>query len=266
MPHSASAFQAAPDEELAPVTVALRIFAHGAKPRLVLVDHDEFTIGSGEQCDLRLSGAGAPRLHSILHVQGRAVWIEAQTDDTLVTVEQNAYRRRALRDGDQLHFDGLQATVQIGEPSSQKNPLPALRSSRLSEDLSALSAEELCDQIELEEAQVHNFEQRRRFGWGALMSAVREVIDQESVRSPQPVEAAQVAAISDEKFDELITHVRELSETLDERTKALVAQESLLIESSSQLCESQVRVSRQLEELLERIAPEVAPGELRASA
>jgi hypothetical protein len=265
MPHSASGFEAPNDDELAPITVALRIFAHGSKPRMVLIDHDEFTIGSDAQCNLRLA-AGAPRLQSILHVQGRAVWIEAQSDDALVTVEQNAYRRRALRDGDQLQFDGLQATVQIGEPSTRKNPLPALRSARLPDDLSALSAEELCDQIELEESHVHNFEQRRRFGWGALMSAVRDVIDQDSVRSPQPVEAAQVAAISDEKFNELITHVRELSETLDERTKSLAAQESLLIESSSQLCESQVRVSRQLEELLERIAPEVASGELRASA
>ncbi len=264
MLHSAVEFSSG-DDSPQRATVALRVFLEGVKPRLMLVDQEQFTIGSSEQCDLRLRGEELPRLHSVLHIQGQTVWIEA-IDDGTVTVDGHAYRRRALRDGDELQFDGIRAIVQIGERSSLKSPIPAPHSPRMTDDLAAMSAEELCDHIELEEVQIHEFEQRKRLGWQALMSAVREMADQEAILAPHPLPSTQVAAISDEKFDELITHVRVLSETLEARTQALVAQESLLIESSSQLCDSQVRVSRQLEELLQRIAPEESSGELRASA
>ncbi|MFO0916957.1 MAG: FHA domain-containing protein [Planctomycetaceae bacterium] len=253
------------DEEQSPLTVALRIIADGAKPRLVLIDQQDFLIGTGDQCHLRLKNQESPGLHSILRVQNQTVWIEA-VDEGTVSVDGHTYRRRALRDGDQLQFDGVRATVQIGERSSRRNSLPVVQGTRTADDLSDLTAEELCDRIEREEAETRHFEHRRHFGWQALMSAVRDVAEQEAILAPHTLPAAQVAAISDERFDELIAHVRELSETLEARTQALAAQESVLIESSSQLCESQGRVSRQLEELLQRIAPEESSGELRASA
>lgn len=238
--------------------VALQVIPPGKAARLVFIDHDGFTIGSGSNCDLCLADSGVPRLHSRLHLQGPAIWIEAADDGCHVIVDHEVYRRRALRDGDQLMFGETEATVHIGEASvraARQTP----RSSWDTEDLSFLSAEELCDRIEREEKLAQDFDHGRKLGWQALMSAVQEIIDQK--------EELSHANVSDEKFDELVAQVRDLSETLDERTKTLASQEALLIESSSQLAEAQLRVSRQLEQLLGRLSPEEDhPGELRVSA
>lgn len=251
--------------DLSTPLVALRVVPAGDAARLIFVDHDEFTIGSGDRCDLRL--AGLPRLHSRLHVQGPVIWIEAVDDDALVVVEHEIYRRRALRDGDQLTFDDVEATIHIGEPSVRAaREMP--RSRWETEDPSLLSADELCERIEEEEMLVSDVDNRRKLGWAALMSAVQDVIEQRAFPSDESmIPVPLVASVSEEKFDELVAQVRDLSEALDERTKTLASQEALLIESSSQLAEAQLRVSRQLEQLLDRLSGEEdQPGELRVSA
>jgi hypothetical protein len=247
--------------------VALQVIPAGDSARLVFVDHDEFTIGSGDHCDLCLPQADLPRLHSRLHVQGPVIWIEAVDDDALVIVDHEIYRRRALRDGDQLTFGDVEATVHIGEASVRAaRQMP--RSRWEAEDITLLTAEELCERIEVEEAFAGDADHGRKLGWAALMSAVQAVIDRGIGTSDEEmIPAPLVASVSDEKFDELVAQVRDLSETLDERTKTLATQEALLIESSSQLAEAQLRVSRQLEQLLDRLgAEDDQPGELRVSA
>jgi hypothetical protein len=243
---------------MVPVSIALLVQSGEGKPQFLLVEEDGFTIGSGERCDLRLTDAGLPKLHSILHRQGGAVWIEAADDDALVTVDGEVFRRRALRDGSRLSFGNCEVTVRIGEGAVPSRELPR-NPARLDAELALLSAEELCDRIEREERLVEEFDRRRRFGWRALMSAVSEAMHGE----PEAVESA----LADDKLDELALQVRDLSETLEQRTKALSAQEAQLIESSAQLYEAQLRVSRQLEQLLERLSRDAdEPGELRVSA
>jgi predicted component of type VI protein secretion system len=246
--------------------VALQIRFAGAKPQLVIIDHDGFEIGGSEQCDLCLPHCGLPKLHSILHVQGGAVWIEMAHEGAVVSIDGESYRRRALRDGDEILIGNVPLTVHIGTKSvDSARPIPEPHLS-LEQRLSRLTAEELCDLIELEESQTRDFERRRQMGLKALLSAVHDVVDADADQ-PQPSALPQVAAISDDRFDELVAQIRGLSDTLDERTRELAAQETLLLESSSQLVEAQRRVNRQLEQLIERIAPEEnPPGELRVSA
>lgn len=245
--------------------IALQVISTDDQLKLVLVDHDEFTIGAGEQCDLSLPTTELPRLHSMLHVQGHAIWIEAVHPDAMVIVNGEIFRWRALRDGDQLTFHSVEALVHIGEESIQAAQ-HQLQSQRQAEDLTLLTAEELCDRIEREEARVREFGRRRRLGWQALLSAIQDAQDAEDGVS-QDGDAAVPIAAGEEKLNELVAQVRDLSETLDERTKNLAAQEALLVESSSQLCEAQRRVSRQLDQLMERLLPDDnRPSELRVSA
>jgi hypothetical protein len=227
------------------------------EPHFLPVDHDGFTIGSGARCDLVLAGE-FPKLHSVLHVQGRAVWIEAAREDAALIIEGESFRRRALRDGDRLTFGAMELTVHVGEGAFAAARLAASSQRRIGEELSLLSAEELCDRIEQEERLVAEFEEGRRTGFEALVTALREILHQEEHPTiPLPEDA----------LDSLVTQVRGLSETIEERTKALSEQEAHLIESSSQLCQAQLRISRQLEQLIDRLGDHDDPrGELRVSA
>jgi hypothetical protein len=248
--------------------VALQIRHANTRPRLVIVDHDGFEIGDSDRCDIRLPHCGLPKLHSILHVQGGAVWIEAADDEARVSIGGEAFRRRALRDGDEISLGEF--TLHIGSQSVEAarpvSPPHFSIENRIIEDrLSQLTAEELCDLIEVEENQTHDFDRRRRMGMQALLSAVQDVVEAEAAET-KPASLPQVAAISDDRFDALVAQIRELSDALDERTRELAAQETLLLESSSQIAEVQRRVSRQLEQIIERIAPEAEQGELRVSA
>lgn len=246
--------------------VALQIRFASAKPRLVIVDHDGFEIGGGEQCDISLPHCGLPKLHSLLHVQGGAVWIEAMHDEARICTGGEQFRRRALRDGDEITVGEYTLTIHIGTQSIEAaKPVPQPHFN-MDERLSRLTAEELCDLIELEELQSQDFDRRRQLGMKALLAAVHDVIDADAAKS-LPDEMPQVAAIADDRFDQLVAQIRGLSDTLDQRTRELAAQETLLLESSSQLAEAQRRVNRQLEQIIDRIAPEDnAPGELRVSA
>jgi len=94
------------------------------------------------------------------------------------------------------------------------------------------------------------------------MSAVQDVVDTDVLGSESDA-VPQLAAIADDRFDELVAQIRDLSDTLDERTRELSAQETLLLESSSQMTEAQRRVNRQLEQLLERLSPD---EDMRVSA
>lgn len=247
--------------------IALQVISAEEKSKLVFVDHDEFTIGADEHCDLSLPQAGLARLQSILYVQGQAIWIEAVHPEALIIVNDEVFRWRALRDGDQLTFGSVETLVHIGEASVQA-AREQLRSRRETEDLALLSAEDLCDRIELEEHRVGEFERRRRLGWQAMLSAMQSVLERDDAASSDDAMAVPlVAGLPDVKFHELVAQVQNLSETLDERTKSLAAQEALLVESTSQICEVQRRVSRQLDQLLERISTDDQhPGELRVSA
>jgi hypothetical protein len=247
-------------------TVALLVQRDGERPQIMLVAGEDFTIGSGEQCDLRLIDDALPKLHSILHVQGQVVWIEAADDDALISLGGEVFRRRALRDGDLLTFGRTEVTIHIGD-AALRSLRQQSKTPRMDDDVSLLSAEELCDRIEREEKLVDEFDRRRRFGWQALMAAVREALNDEAgVPAAQPPSPAIAPLVNDDALEDLVAQVRDLSETLDERTKTLTAQEAQLIESSSQLCEAQLRVSRQLEQLLERLSRDDDRGELRVSA
>lgn len=249
------------------VIVALMIQSKQRKPQFLLVQHDGFSIGTGDHCDLQLAEQGMSRWQSTLHVQGTSVWIEAAEEQGVVNVNHTPYHRRALRDGDRLFFGQTEVIVSIRDAAgSASAAIPAVP--KMSEDLSQLSAEELCRRIEQEEVEVQEFDRRRRFGMMALLSAAQELKHTGIMRDRDlAIPTAATAQLSDDKLNDLFTQVRELSESLEEQTKTLSVHESLMAESSSQLADAQRVVSHQLDQLLERLGhEEEKPGEFRASA
>lgn len=216
------------------------------------VPDGDLTLGASSRCDLRLTGG--PGLHSVIHRQGANLWIETADEDSRLEVDGKPVRRLALRDGDQLTVSGYELSVHIGESArlaAQK------REAQL--EAAGMSAEELCDRIAAEEAAIEQFEGRRRLGLQALLAALTDVAEEQE---PTAFEQAE-----DQRYEELLDQIRQLSETLESRTQLLADRETELLETSSQLQSVQERMTHQLDELMTRLNQKTSgPDELRASA
>ena len=68
----------------------------------IVIDNDGFTIGASPKCDLTIPDSGVPPLHSRIHLQSGAMWIQAADDDTLLLVNGQSCHGMTLRDDDQL--------------------------------------------------------------------------------------------------------------------------------------------------------------------
>jgi hypothetical protein len=224
----------------------------------VLVDGDVFRIGTSGNCELRLKSG--PRLHSAIHCEDGVTWIEVEDESASLLVNGCPCRRMALRDGDTLSLNEWQGVVRF---------LPRETSSamadRLADDLAQLSAEELCDRILSERAAVEEFELGRRQGWQNLMAAV-EAAREDELPSCVTMSVEAKEEPSADECERLLEQIRELTEMMSGRTQELDSCESDLTTAASLLQETQERVSRQIEELLDQIQVEPNPNALRASA
>lgn len=220
---------------------------HGGRVRQIPVDADGFLIGRGDFCDLVVNDAAVPLAHSELHLQEGAVWIEALDEEVAIEINGKSLRRLALRAGDVLQVGPAEITVRFGAPAA------AATVEFAADDLSRLSAAELCDRIEAEEAELAAFERRRLLGWEALLSAV------EGVLSKQRLHATHDA---DPRFETVLQQLQAMSAALDARTRELAAQEVQFVESAAELKDVQERLSRKLDQLLQQ----AGENELRASA
>lgn len=223
------------------------------------VTRDGFTIGSSGQCDLILNDSTVPRLHSLIHLQGGAIWIEAANEDCDLIVNNRNYRRLALRHDDRLTIGSTELTVLM------KNEIPsAISRAAQMEDLSLLTAEELCDRIISEQAMVDEFIGTRRSGWDALMRAIQSANEETDAEEVRIVDAAN--QIPKDNLDILLEQIQELNQTLEEHTRELSAHEKEVIESTTIAEESQMRAVQKLDQILDQLNEPEAPNELRASA
>lgn len=206
------------------------------------VEADGYLIGRGEFCDLRLDDAGIPLVHSEIHIQDGAMWIEA-VDAAAIDMNGKAVPRLALRSGDVLRVGSLAVTIRTG--------VEAEILADDWEDLSALSALELCERIEAEEAAIRDDEQQRCQGIESLLVALEGMLrtDRELLGD-------------DAHTENVVQQLHALSEALATRTQQLVEQEQQFLNTAGEIKHSQEDMARRMEDLIHNLDA----GELRASA
>ena len=235
--------------------------------RCVTITHDGFTIGSNKHCDLSLDDDSVPTLLSIIHVQNGAVWIEAADESTRITINGRPYRRMALRHDDRLKLGNEEFRILMNA-----EPIAQTGSVTLKEDLSLLTAEELCDRILAEQTMVSDFVSGQRSGWDALLRAIEEanaddIITDEATEFPQAEIESEVAPEAEQiALSNLLEQIQELNEAITDKTKELSDREKEVLETTSILEESQQQVTQRIDELLQQLNRNEPPSDLRASA
>lgn len=141
---------------------------------------DRFTIGSGDHCDLRLGGY-LPRLHSVLVMTPSEVLLEQIAATPALVVNGVTQSSAVLRNGDRIRIGGVELEASIPAVSTLSLPSPV--TARVDEivtpteqaevDVASLSAEQLLDLLELEQAEIEQDQRGRTQGAQALLEAAR---------------------------------------------------------------------------------------------
>lgn len=138
-----------------------------------------FLIGAGEQCDLRLGGAGMPVLHSILIVDAEGALVEAVAPSPALRVNGEARPSARVQIGDTFAIGGFEFVVQLPNAEAEvEQPRATMTSEhatqsaeQLDDDLAMKSAIELVELIEAEVHHIEDFQSRRQLGAEALLQA-----------------------------------------------------------------------------------------------
>lgn len=160
-----------PDRNLPAVTLTFEVLHGRTRYRERPVLGDRFTIGSGDACDLRLGGAFMPPLHSIVTVHGEEITVEALAEEPELLVNGTATRSATLQNGDILSIGGVELRSSI-VPATESHIATAQEIDeieRLPEEMSAL---ELVEQIEREQALIDEFEGKQKLGEDAFLEVI----------------------------------------------------------------------------------------------
>ncbi|HEY4259924.1 MAG TPA: FHA domain-containing protein [Schlesneria sp.] len=223
----------------------------------MVVDRDQIRIGSSPVCEIHL--LDGPLLHSVIRTDAGAVWIEVADEAAELNVNWRACRRMALRDGDVISVCGMDMTVRdVASYSAHTGAI------ELVENITQLTADEICDRILSEQASVDQFEAGRLQGMQKLMEAMKAVITAEP-STAAVLTNTPVVEFSDE-CQRLLDQIHEMSEMMNGRTRELDLCETELVAATELLEETQERVSRQIETLLDQIDEASVQSGLRASA
>tara|TARA_R110002072_G_scaffold302603_1_gene486696 strand:- start:161144 stop:162073 length:930 start_codon:yes stop_codon:yes gene_type:complete len=227
------------------------------------INRDRFLIGAGERCDLRLGGEGMSAVHSVVHIDGRDIWLETLADSPEVRVNGRLTRSAALEPGDDLEIGSFSLTLH--RTSSAKPVLaPRIYGASVSETLTdeelanpleeieELTARQLVDLIDQEEALIEEFEARRKMGAQALMDVVKNRFreldaEDEAVSEEQPTPKQLL-----HELQSAIISLNEFAQEFDRRTERLSQTESQRVANS--LLDFQQQVVSRLDGVLEKIA------------
>lgn len=227
------------------------------------VNRDRFLIGAGERCDLRLGGKGMPAVHSVVHVDGEEIWLETLADSPEVRVNGRLTRSAALEPGDDLEIGSFSLKL---HRTSSTEPVQAPRIYGASvseilaeeeldnplEDVEELTARELVDLIDQEEALIEEFEARRRMGAQALMDVVKQRFsDSDAEDDPAAEEQATPSQLLGE-LQAAIISLNEFAQDFEQRTEKLSQPETQRVASS--LLDFQQQIVSRLDGVLEKIA------------
>jgi len=247
----------------------------------VRVAHDGFTIGASRKCDLCLADDTIPALHSVIHMQHGAIWIETADEKAELIVNDRSYRRMALRHNDEMRIGTKNFTIQIGTGA----PTAIEQAAAVGEDLTLLTAEELCDRILADQSMVDEFTAGQHAGWEMLLHAI-EAASQEAdttelkIDEPRVVARSEASLVSEEAapaddsslaeehavLDSLLGQIQELNDALTDHTRQLTEREEQVLETTNILNESHQQITQRLGDLIDQMTQTDPPNELRASA
>ena len=226
------------------------------------ISRDRFLIGAGERCDLRLGGEGMPAVHSVVHIEGDEIWLETLADSPEIRVNGRLIRSAALEPGDELEIGSFSLTLHRTS-SAEPVQVPRIYGAPVSEilaeeelanplDVEELTARQLVDLIDQEEALIEEFEARRQMGAQALMDVVKERFA-DTAAEDEPV--ADEQATPSQLLGELqaaILSLNEFAQEFEQKTERLSHPETQRVANS--LLDFQQQIVSRLDGVLEKIA------------
>lgn len=234
------------------------------------IDSSEFLIGASDRCQLRLGGSQIPEIHSRITNDGGSVRIEAVAGVPPLCLNGKIVKQAELAEGDRLSIGSFEFSIQKQATSAEATRLTdtELLDSDLdgfdAADLESLSAEELVDLLERDQAMVDEFESRQQQGAMALLHAVEDRMHQHApaaaydVLLPMPTQDADSAGNGEEGLSEglqqLLAQLTDLSEALEQRTDRISRREVGYADAVSQLMDAQDKLALQLEFIAGRLS------------
>ncbi|MDA1164443.1 MAG: FHA domain-containing protein [Planctomycetota bacterium] len=226
------------------------------------INRDRFLIGSGERCDLRLGGQDVPAVHSVVHIDGDQIWLEALAESPEVRVNGRLTRSAALEPGDALEIGSFCLTLHRTS-SVQPVPAPRIHGARVSEilteeesadllDIEDLSARELVDLIEQEEALIEEFESRRQMGAQALLDVLNQRFGPDVSDDSQTVDATPDTRQLLHELQMAIISLNEFAQDFEQRTDRLSQRDTH--RAANSLLDFQKQIVSRLDGVLEKIA------------
>jgi hypothetical protein len=227
------------------------------------VSRDRFLIGAGERCDLRLGGEGIPAVHSVVHIDGEAIWLETLADAPEVRVNGRLTRSAALEPGDDLEIGSFSLTLHRTN-SAESVQTPKIYGASVSEilteeelatpleDVEELTARQLVDLIDQEEALIEEFEARRQMGAEALMEVVKQRFGDADAEDESATEKPATPGELLHELQAAIISLNEFAQEFDQRTERLSQPETQRVANS--LLDFQQQIVSRLDGVLEKIA------------
>jgi len=247
------------------------------------VTEGRILIGAGPQCGLRLGGDQIPLLHSILHVEGTDIWLDAVADSPSLKVNGEVLENALIDEGDRVEIGSFQFVVRraIHDPGSttEDKAFSNGESSEADIDMDVLSASDLVDLIEAEQQMVDDFGGRRRMGADALLQAALKRLDDDSAHgdstldgenpeylpfnvqdTPAPFlqDGEQPADLvrsigSPEDISDATNQLNAFATQLEQRSAQIAQREAAYAQAANDLLGAQERFSEQVEAMEQRL-------------
>lgn len=192
---------------------------------------DRFLIGSDAACDLQLAAAEIPPLHSILRLDGGNILLEAIAPEPRPLINEVRTEAALLQDGDVVELGPFTLTIHIsGAAAKARPPESSWDDPSDCRNVDELSAEELADLIESEQALVEQFESREQLGARALLDAVGPRAQELEVSRADDVRT--VAAL-----EEIVGELSRLADQTEARRQQMDQHEARQVEFALRLAE-----------------------------
>ena len=131
-----------------------------------------FLIGAGSNCQLQLGGDEIPILHSILLMDDDGAHIDAVVSTPELLVNGIPQRAADLHDGDVFSIGRFEFAVNVPDQFAASQVAVDELPLDDATDLESMSAAELVERIEREQAAVDRFENSRSQGAAALLQSI----------------------------------------------------------------------------------------------
>ena len=224
---------------------------------------DRYLIGSGDWCDLCLGGPQMPVLHSVIHLDGEQVWIDAVAPTPELTINGHATQFGELQPDDTLQIGVFQFNLRQTKRVSKLTAMPSIDSVQpLPEldELPSLSASELIDLLAGELELADELERRKQRGTEALLDALRrqQVGGHKQFAAPSRIEiAAREQSVKQPadlmlELEAAIQSINKFAKELEGRSHQLSSRD--INSAATTLLEIQEQVVSRLDDVLAKVS------------